>query len=384
MQWFASALSGVLRRTLFCVMAAVLCLACSGAPSALAASLEQMAGQMVMTGFRGIGEEPLHEDLYNILEDIRNGSVGGVILFDRDYLTRGPRNVFSREQTTSLVSRLQAEAPVPLFIAVDQEGGRVRRFKPEHGFAPYPSAQEMGQNTPEATFAEAFRMGQELASVGVNLNFAPSLDLNINPKSPAIGALGRSFSADPKQVEAHGSAFARGLSKAGVLSCYKHFPGHGSATQDTHNGLTDISATWRKTELAPYRKLLKTSPPSMVMMGHVILRQKTGSLPASLSHNAVSGMLRKEMGWNGVIITDDLHMQAIEGQYSTKEAIRLAVSAGVDILLFGNNLRHDPHEGRKIHKALLELVREGRISEKRIEESYKRIMRLKQQLDKPA
>ena len=346
-------------------------------------SLEEMAGQMVMTGFRGTGEEPLSEDLKELLADIRQGRVGGVVLFDRDHLSKSTgRNIVSLEQAGSLITRLQAAAPVPLLIAVDQEGGRVRRFKEEHGATPTPSAQELGRGKPEATFSEALRMGKMLRSVGVNLNFAPSLDVDVNPQSPAIGALGRSFSAVPGKVAAHGRAFARGLSKAGVLFCYKHFPGHGSATEDTHNGLADVSNSWQQTELVPYQTLLSSQPPAMVMMGHVVLRQKTGNLPASLSREAVTVMLRRDLRWKGVVITDDLQMQAIEGQYSTREAVKLAVLAGVDILLFGNNLRHDPQEGRKIHTILMELVRDGDIPPKRIEESYKRIMQLKARLKK--
>ena len=346
-------------------------------------SLEEMAGQMIMTGFRGAGEEPASDELAEVLADIRTGRVGGVILFDRDALTKAPgRNIISLEQTRLLITRLQASAPVPLFVAVDQEGGRVRRFREEHGVPPTPSAHELGLGSPQTTYNEALRLGGALRSAGVNLDFAPSLDVDINPQSPAIGALGRSFSADPLIVSAHGRAFAKGLADAGVLSCYKHFPGHGSATDDTHNGLADISSTWQRTELAPYRALLGAQPPAMVMMGHVVLRQKTGDLPASLSRKAVGGMLRRDLGWKGVVITDDLQMQAIEGQYSTREAVRLAVLAGVDILLFGNNLKHDPKEGSKIHAVLVDLVRAGEIPPRRIEESYKRIMKLKADLGK--
>ena len=347
------------------------------------ATLEEMAGQMIMAGFRGTGEEPLSEDLRRLLDDIRSGRIGGVILFDRDHISKTPgRNIVSLDQTARLVAMLQAAAPVPLFVAVDQEGGRVRRLREEHGAPNTPSAREMGRGSTKATFDEALRLGETLRSVGINLDFAPSLDVDINPLSPAIGALDRSFSADPAEVAAHGRAFARGLARAGVLFCYKHFPGHGSATEDTHNGLTDVSSTWQKSELAPYRTLLTTQPPAMVMIGHVVLRQKTGDLPASLSRKAINGMLRRDLGWKGVVITDDLQMQAIDGKYSTREAVKLAVLAGVDILLFGNNLKHDPGEGGNIHAILVDLARSGEIPPKRIEESYKRIMKVKAGLRK--
>ena len=340
-------------------------------------SLERMAGQMIMVGFRGTGEPPLGEDLHFLLEDIPAGRIGGVILFEPDYLTKKIRNIRSLEQTAALIRRLQHNAPIPLFVGVDQEGGKVRRFKEEHGVSPTPSAAELGRGAPEATRAEGARLGRALHAIGVNLNFAPSLDVDANPASPAIGALGRSFSALPGSVAAHGAAFAQGLFSAGIIPCYKHFPGHGSATADTHLGLADVTATWSEAELAPYRDILPETVPAMVMPGHIVHREKSGNLPASLSYEVISGILRGELGWRGVVITDDLQMRAVEGRFSTKEAIRLAVLAGGDVLLFGNNLRHDPEEGRKAHALLLELVREGAVPEARIRESYERILKLK-------
>lgn len=340
-------------------------------------SLEVMAGQMIMTGFRGTGEGPSGDDLLYLLQDIQAGRIGGVILFEPDYLTKGTRNIVSLRQVAGLTGMLQKKAPVPLFIGVDQEGGTVRRFKEKHGVAATPSAAELGRGSPEATRQEAARLGKALHAVGINLDFAPSLDVNVNPQSPAIGALGRSFSADPGRVAAHGGAFARGLSSAGVIPCYKHFPGHGSARGDTHLGLADITGTWSPKELEPYRELLPHTPPAMVMPGHVIHDRQSGGLPASLSPMVITGMLRGSLGWRGVVVTDDLQMQAVEGRYSMKEALRLAVLAGADILLLGNNLRHDPRAGGNAHAALMELVREGAVPEARIRESYGRIMALK-------
>lgn len=339
-----------------------------------------MAGQMILAGFRGTGDEPLHEDLANILEDIAQGKVGGVILFDRDAILKTPnRNILSPGQVLRLTRMLQGASPLPLFIGVDQEGGKVRRLKEEQGFPPLASAEELGRASPESTEKAGKQLGAYLHSLGINLNFAPCLDVNSNPGSPAVGALGRSFSRDPASVAAHGLAFAKGLSAGGVIPCFKHFPGHGSATADTHLGLADITATWEEAELLPYRDILPKTPPAMVMPGHIVHREKTGNFPASLSQNAIRGMLREELGWEGVVITDDLQMQAVEGRFSTKEALRLAVLAGADILLLGNNLRHDSHEARKAHALLLELVDEGAIPASRIKESYQRIIRLKRE-----
>lgn len=351
---------------------------CFVAAPAEAASLEHMAGQMIMVGFRGTGEAPLHEDIRFLLEDVAAGRVGGVILFERDAVTkeRG-RNVRSLKQVRLLTDMLQARTAVPLFVGVDQEGGLVQRFLPAAGVPDTLSPADLGRGTAQATGAAATRLSAKLLEAGVNLDFAPSLDVNVNPYSPAIGALGRSFSSDPAVVTAHAGAFAGGLQQNGIIFCWKHFPGHGSATADSHEDLPDISSTWSDAELLPYKKLLRSGQPGMVMVGHLFNSHLDSVYPSSLSASVINGLLRRDLGWDGVVITDDLQMKAVGERYSMKESIALAVNAGVDVLLFGNNLVHDPQTGRKAHAALMELVREGRISQARIEESYKRIQSLK-------
>ncbi len=377
------------RALLVCILAlAFLPRLCLAAPSAEKAALgkgsppiEVMVGQMIMTGFRGTGTAPLTEDLNFLLEDIRRGRVGGVILFDRDFLTKSPvRNIVSLQQVRGLVALLQKNSAIPLLVGVDQEGGKVRRFKEQHGVAATPSPAAMGKGTPAATEQEAYALGVQLAEAGITLDFAPALDVDVNPASPAIGALGRSFSGTAARVASHGRAFAKGLNRAGVGACFKHFPGHGSAADDTHLGMADITATWTQEELLPYRELLPEKTTAMVMAGHMAHRGLDKNLPASLSYRIITGLLREKLGWSGVVITDDLQMQAVESHYSRKEAFRLAINAGVDILLLGNNLSHDPREGRKAHATVMELVREGQIPPARIEVSYKRIMAFKQEI----
>jgi beta-N-acetylhexosaminidase len=170
------------------------------------AALRDMIGQMMLVGFRGtaVGSDA------PILEDIRERNLGGVILFDRDVQLQTPeRNIQSPEQVRALTATLQASARVPLFVAVDQEGGRVRRFREERGFASGPSARAMGQGSPAQTRQEGERTGRLLAELGVNLNFAPVTDVDVNPDSPVIGRLERSFSADPDMVALHARRFAR-------------------------------------------------------------------------------------------------------------------------------------------------------------------------------
>lgn len=359
------------------------CLLVAGfAAPAFAASVEEMAGQMIMVGFRGTGEAPLHRDIVVLQRDIAAGRVGGVILFERDARTgeRG-RNVRSVEQVRRLTGMLQAKARIPLFVGVDQEGGKVQRFLPAHGVAATPAPEEMGKGTPAATRAYAATLGAKLRESGVNVDFAPSLDVNVNPQSPAIGALGRSFGPDAATVVAHAGAFAQGLQEQGILFCWKHFPGHGSAAVDSHHDLPDITATWSRAELEPYAKLLQPGMPGMVMVGHLYHSGLDAKYPSGLSPAIINGLLRRELGWDGAVITDDLHMGAVAARYSLKETVALAVDAGVDILLFGNNQRRVPYvSARQVHAVLVQLVREGRISRARLEESYIRILRLKGRL----
>ena len=342
--------------------------------------LDAMIGQMVMVGFRGNGSPADAPELRVTLEDIRSGRIGGVIFFDRDWQTkkRG-RNITSTASLTTLCALLQKTAPVPLFIAVDQEGGRVQRLRPDHGFPATPSAGELGKSTPENSRHAAYAMGKSLRGIGINLNFAPVADVAVNSKSPAIGALQRAFSADPALAAKHAAAFMQGLTEAGVIGSYKHFPGHGSAVADSHHKLTDITDTWSEQELIPYADL-PANGPFMIMTGHLMHRGLDPRYPASLSRSVTTDLLRNKFGWQGVVITDDLEMDAINLFYPFEERIRLAIEAGVDIILFGNNLQYHPEQGRRVHETILKLVRNGTIPPERIAESWHRIRALKEQL----
>ena len=338
------------------------------------ADLSVMAGEMIMTGFRG---QALEHDNAPPLRALREGKIGGVILFAKDIQTGKTRNISSPEQLKALTARL-AEAGsagpcAPVWIAVDQEGGRVRRLSAHNGFRDWPSALNMGRRSPQHTWETALDMGLMLADMGINLNFAPSLDLHW-PDSPAIGRQERAFSSEPAGVARHGAAFARGMRNARIVCCYKHFPGHGSARGDTHEGYADISETWSERELEPYRDLLGRNLPAMVMVAHVTLR-RLDDRPASLSPAVVTGLLREKLGFRGVIVTDDLDMEAVASQYPLKE--RIAVNAGADILLFGNNLHYDEELPFLVHAALMELIDEGDIPPERIRASYERIRELK-------
>lgn len=339
--------------------------------------LETMIGQMLLVGFRGT---TLEEDA-PILRDIRAGRVGGVILFNRDVALGSPvRNIQNPDQVRQLLQTLQAAADTPLLIAVDQEGGRIMRLRPEDGFHPaIPSAAALGATDDvDATREAAASVGTLLAELGFNVNFAPVVDLVVNPESPAIAKLERSFSADPEVVTRHAAAYIEGLHSRRVLACLKHFPGHGSATADSHLGFTDVTKTWTEEELRPYAALADKA--DMVMTAHVFHATLDPDHPATLSRAIMGGILRQRLGFDGVIVTDDMQMKAISEHYPLDEAVRLAVLAGADILVFGNNLTYDPDLPATVTDILRLAVDAGTIPRARVEESYRRISALKASL----
>ncbi len=357
--------------------------------------LHAMIGQMLLVGFRGDsldgmaagdagGVKASRPDTLEpaIVRDIRRYNLGGVILFDYDVALKRPdRNIRSREQVRSLVQNLQRMAQTPLFVAVDQEGGRVARLKPAQGFIATPSAAALGNGTLAGTRTAGETVGRMLADVGINWDFAPVLDVNVNPDCPVIGRLGRSFSGDPGQVAEHGRAFAEGLNAYGVIACFKHFPGHGSARADSHMGVTDVTATWSARELVPYRRLLGLPLTTAVMTGHLFNARLDAEHPATLSRKTITGLLRESMGYEGVIITDDLQMRAVADAYGLETTVELALKAGADILLFGNNLSYDPDIVPKVVRIITRLVETRRITPQRIAQSYRRIRTLKKSLN---
>ena len=357
--------------------------------------LEQMVGQMIMTGFHGDGIGTNPEDFIAIQEQISRGQIGGVILFDVDIsgllaqgmdIVEAKKQIFSSNiknmaQVKQLTTQLQSVAPKKLFIAVDQEGGQIQRLKQEHGFASIPSHKQLAMGDEKNTYEIAYDLGNRLSDLGINVDFAPLLDVDVNPESPAIGTKERSFSSDPAVVTKHGRAFANGLADANIAYSFKHFPGHGSATADSHNGLTDVTNTHKDYELDPYRELLKNaSPYTMVMVAHVFNKNYDSVAPASLSKPTIQ-MIR-DIGFDGVIVSDDMDMGAIANEYGTEKAIEMAINAGNDILVFGNNLTFDPNRGRDVNKTITKLVKDGKIKRSRIRESYNRIMKMKKQLMK--
>jgi beta-N-acetylhexosaminidase len=333
-------------------------------------------GQMLMIGFRGfrIADAP------EIAADIRERHIGGVVLFDYDVPSHSPsRNISSPQQLAQLTRELQEITEIPLLIAIDQEGGRVNRLKPARGFPPSSSAQHLGElNNADSTRSAARQCARTLKAMHIGMNLAPVADLNINPDNPVIGRIGRSFSSDPAVVISNITLICSTFRDEGVIPTLKHFPGHGSSTTDTHLDFTDITQSWSETELEPYRYLIAAGYHDPIMTAHVFNGKLDPLYPATLSKAILDGVLRTRLGFDGVIVSDDMQMEAIADHYGLETAIRLAIDAGVDLLLFGNNTTCDPAIATKATEIIHSLLQKKIITEERLERSYRRIMDLKE------
>ena len=331
---------------------------------------EKIAGLLIV-GFRGsrLDQTPW------LRTALREGGLGGVILFDRDQLTGARRNVLSPAQVATLVGDLRAAAGHRrIIVSVDQEGGIVTRLSPAHGFPAVGSEGDIGRGSDATARMWAKTIATTLANAGINLNFAPVVDLDVNPKSPAIGALDRSFSADPDVVVGRATIEIEAHRAVDVRTTLKHFPGIGSSTTNTDFGVADVTKTWSRTELEPFRRLIASGHADLVMAGHVVNRQldATGR-PASLSAPIVTDLLRGEIGWNGVVVTDDLGAAAITKAFGRDEAILLALEAGNDLLLLANQQVYDPRIVTRVVDVVEAAVGSGRLRSARIDEALDRV-----------
>lgn len=296
---------------------------------------------------------------------IEHYDFGGFILFGRNCCD--PPQIVSLTRTLCGASR-----SLPPFIAIDQEGGRVHRLpKP---FTHFPAAAEIGA-TGDTRFAyrAARATAEELATMGINLDFAPVLDVNSNPKNPVIGD--RSFAADPQKVIAFGAQWISGLRDGGIIPCGKHFPGHGDTDKDSHLDLPVVDRSLHeleKVELPPFVHACRNGIESL-MTAHVIYRAFDSKFPATLSRKIITGLLRRKLNYQGVVFTDDMEMKAISEHYGEAKAVALCVRAGIDVMLFGHEL------SRAIHASdflCVEFEKDAAVRAQ-VEVSYNRIAKLK-------
>lgn len=333
-------------------------------------SLDVKLGQMLMVGMSGtsVNEgDPL-------LEEISTGMVGGVILFEKNI---PPANSYIKLK--QLIATLQAKAPVPLFMAIDQEGGRVNRLKEKYGFPKSVSAAYLGQQPADSTTFYAEITAATLAGLGFNLNFAPVVDVAVNPDNPIIAKVERSYSANPDTVADRAALVIDAHRKFHVATALKHFPGHGSSENDTHLGIADVTRTWSAEELIPYRELIREDKVDAIMTAHIVNNQlDPAGNPGTLSRPIVTGLLRDSLNFEGVVFTDDMQMHAITKYYGLEKSIKMAMQAGVDVLIFSNNIQgSEERTARTVHDIMRRLVEDGTIPMERIDASYRRIMELK-------
>ncbi|PZD94593.1 hypothetical protein DNH61_16635 [Paenibacillus sambharensis] len=336
-------------------------------------TLPEKAGQMLMPDIRmweGKRTTAVNEGVVRLIEQQH---AGGLILFDK--------NIDSAAQLTTLTDELQrVRGDIPLLLGIDQEGGVVKRIP---GGTNLPGNMALGATGDPGLSREAGKLtGEELQALGVNVNFAPVLDINVNAGNPIIGI--RSFGSEPELVSTHGIAFMNGLKQSGIIAAVKHFPGHGDTSVDSHLGLPVLDHDRDRldaVELKPFKEAIAAGA-DMIMTAHVafpavepssVRSKKDGTmvpLPATLSRKVLTDLLRTELGYEGVIISDAFTMNAISGHFGEKEAVSMAVAAGVDIILM-------PSSSKAAHEAIMEAVRSGEIGLERIDESVSRIMRLK-------
>ena len=337
-------------------------------------TLREKLGQMVMITVTGDSLEETGPSMDTLKSDLAHRLVGGVVMFVWS------ENLATPARIARFTGQLQALAHVPLLLAIDQEGGKVARLSASNGFAASSTAYDLGTvlNQEGSTRGNASMMADWFVQTGLTMNLAPVVDVNVNPASPAIGALKRSFSADAATVARHASWFIDEFHAKRVLTALKHFPGHGSAMADSHLGFTDITATWTDAELDPYRALLAEGKPDAIMTGHLFNRSIDSVYPATLSYATITGILRNQLGFDGVVMSDAMGMKAITSHYGLDEAMVLAVNAGVDLLLYTTNRDSAGNSlARRIVDVLERHVQEGTIATSRIDASYARIMALK-------
>ena len=326
-------------------------------------TIEEKVGQLIMVGFEGTQANEAIET------HIRERFVGGVVLFSR--------NVQSPKQTAELTNELQRLAgatahQIPLFIGIDQEGGWVIRLR--DGATVLPGNMALGAtNSTELSERAGEITAVELAAVGVNLNFAPVMDVNNNLHNPVIGR--RSFGGSSELVSRLGVAYIQGLQRNGVLATAKHFPGHGDTTVDSHFDLPTVNHNLERIhalELQPFRTAIDADV-AAIMTAHIVYPALDANRPATLSPTILTDLLRQELRFDGLIITDDMEMKAIDDRYQSGEAAVMAIEAGADIVM----VLWTPTKQIEVFDALLSAVKSGRISQARLDQSVKRILKSK-------
>lgn len=301
-----------------------------------------------------------------MIESMKAYHIGGIVIFQK--------NILSPEQLTDFINEMKKQSEISLFVGIDEEGGPVSRIANSKGFdvIRYESMEAIGLTKDSKNARNVgLTIGSYLKQYGFNIDFAPVADVNTNPENIVIG--NRSFGSNPALVAEMVSEEIDGFHQAGVMSCIKHFPGHGDTKGDTHKGVVSTEKTWeelKQCELIPFINASQNT--DMIMVSHITTPNITSDgLPSSLSNEMIEGKLRKEMNYNGVVITDSMAMGAITQEYTSSNSAIKAILAGADIILMPENFV-------EAYNGIYNAVKDGTISEKRIDKSVLRILSLKE------
>ena len=332
--------------------------------------LRHSIGQMIITGFSG--NDVTSPDFQRALNNLQNGIIGGILFL--------PKNIASREKLKNMIKMVQAcTCPAVPLIAVDEEGGIVERLGEQIGFEEIPSPEELSHDGLSTAKSQYNRLAHKVFDLGFNLNLAPVVDLNTNPDNPIIGSLGRSFSSNPRVVTRFARTFILEHHALGILTSLKHFPGHGSSDTDTHESTADVSETWRKIELDPFRRLIRSHLVDTIMVGHLRNAPGWGGV-ASQEGFAVKRLLRQKLKFDGVTISDDLGMGAVftQKENSFGNVITSAIKTGIDIVLIAHPISEDT--GQYVNASIIDALDSGTLSAHEIRQSLHRIAKLKRKL----
>ena len=337
-------------------------------------SLDIKIGQMIMVGM------PTNAVDSAVLREVKAGKIGAIIYFEKNI----PKtNSFAGFKKMSWA--YQQAAPIPLLICIDQEGGKVNRLKEKYGFPRSITAAAIGKSkSVDSARFYAESTAATLAGLGINVNFAPCVDLAVNPDNTVIVKVERAYSNNEDSVIMYAREVVKAHRKFGILTALKHFPGHGSSTVDTHFGVADVTKTWSEREIKPYTQLLKEGYVDGVMSSHIVNQNlEPKALPGTLSQRVLDSLLRKVIGYDGVVFSDDMQMSAIDKFYGLGESIKLAVNGGIDILCFSNNIRQSKvRTVDTVHTIIRRYVESGEIKRERIDRSFHRILKLKSKLNR--
>ncbi len=332
-------------------------------------SLRALAGRVLVAGFHGTEVPP------ELASMAAEGALAGTIVFSRNFgPQRGTPEAFTiATRLLAQLATLKTDGAPPL-VCIDEEGGRVRRLGPP--LPQLPPARRWGdRGDPQVTERAGALLGEALASLGVNVDFAPILDVDTNPDNPIIGD--RAFARDPDAVIAHALAFARGLSDAGVSPCGKHFPGHGDTDLDSHLALPRVPHERERldrVELAPFAACKGAVP--LIMTAHVVFSALDPEVPATLSRAVIDGLLRNELGYDGVIVSDDLEMKAVAATWGVAKSAVMAIEAGCDLLLVCSDLG----ALKEAHEALIARATASEAFAARLSEAAARVDALRARL----